>query len=91
MLDLIPAGSNVLVTFDCDALDSSIMPAVIAPTPGGLTYWNVVEMMQGVAAKAHFSGFYLVEFMPERDSNGTAALTDARIIFNAAALLAKDK
>ncbi len=89
VLDLIPTNSNVLITFDCDALDSGIMPAVMSPTPGGLTYWNVVEMMQGVAAKANFCGFNLVEFMPERDHNGTAALTAARLIFNAAALLAK--
>ena len=88
-LNLIPEGSNVLVTFDCDALDSGIMPAVISPTPGGLTYWHVVDLLQGVAAKANFCGFNLVEFMPERDLNGTAALTAARLIFNAAALLAK--
>ncbi len=88
---MIPAGSKVLVTLDCDALDSSVMPAVIAPTPGGLTYWDVVKMLQGVAAKAHFSGFNLIEFMPERDHNGTAALIAACLIFNTAALLAKDK
>ncbi len=89
VLELIPADSNVLITFDCDSLDSGIMPAVMSPTPGGLTYWDIVEMMQGVTAKANFCGFNLVEFMPERDHNGTAALTVARLIFNAAALLAK--
>jgi agmatinase len=89
VLDLIPAESNVLVTFDCDALDLSIMPAVMSPNPGGLTYWDVVEMLQGVKSKAQFNGFILVEFAPERDINGTAALTAARIIFHAAALLAE--
>ena len=89
VLDLIAPNSNVLITFDCDALDSGIMPAVMSPTPGGLTYWNVVELMQGVAAKAHFCGFNLVEFMPARDLDGTSALTAARLIFNAAALLAR--
>jgi agmatinase len=88
VLDLISAEDNILVTFDCDALDSSIMPAVMSPTPGGLVYWDVVEMMQGVKAKAKLCGFNLVEFMPERDINGTAALTAARIIFHAAAILA---
>jgi agmatinase len=89
VLDLIPADSKVLATLDCDALDSSVMPAVMSPTPGGLTYWDVVEMLQRVSAKAHLCGFNLVEFMPERDSNGTCALTAARIVFHAAALLAK--
>ncbi len=89
VLDLIPAGSSVLATFDCDVLDSSIMPAVMSPTPGGLTYWDVVEILHGVAARSHLTGFNLVEFMPGRDRDGTSALTAARIIFNAAALLAR--
>ena len=89
VLDLIPADSSVLVTFDCDVLDSSIMPAVMSPTPGGLTYWDAVEVLQGVAAKARLGGFNLVEFMPSRDSDGTSALTAARLVFNAAALLAR--
>ena len=46
-------------------------------------------MLQGVAAKAHFWGFNLVEFMPARDLDGTAAITAGRILFNAAALLAR--
>src|SRR5262249_3818215 len=34
----VPAGSNVLLTVDCDGLDPTIMPAVIGPAPGGLSY-----------------------------------------------------
>ena len=89
VVDLISADSTVYVAFDCDSLDSSIMPAVLAPTPGGLTYWNVVDMLHGVAAKAKLCGFSLVEFVPERNLDGNAGLTAARIVFNAAALLAR--
>jgi agmatinase len=89
VMDLIPADSSVYVAFDCDSLDSSIMPAVLAPTPGGLTYWNVVDLLHGVAAKAKLCGFNLVEFVPEKDHDGNAALTAARIVFNAAALMAR--
>jgi agmatinase len=89
VLELVPADSAVYVAFDCDSLDSSIMPAVLAPTPGGLSYWNVVDLLHGVAARAQFCGFSLVEFAPEKDRDGNAALTAARIIFNAAALLAR--
>ena len=89
VLDLVPANSRVYVAFDCDSLDSSVMPAVMAPTPGGLTYWDVIDILHGVAAKAKFCGINLVEFMPEQDRDGNAALTAARIIFNAAALLAR--
>ena len=89
VVDLIHAESRVYVAFDCDSLDSSIMPAVMAPTPGGLTYWNVVELLHRVAGKAKLCGFNLVEFAPEKDRDGNAALTAARILFNAAALLAR--
>ena len=90
VLDLISAESNVLVTFDCDALDAAIMPAVMSPNPGGLTYWHVVEMLQGVAAKATLCGFNLVEFMPVRDDKGgNSAHLAARLIMNALALLAR--
>ena len=89
VLDLIAPGSQVLATFDCDALDSGIMPAVLAPNPGGLTYWQVVELLQGVARKAELWGFNLVEFMPERDRNGTAGLLAARLVLIAAASMAR--
>ena len=89
LIDLIPAGADVYVAFDCDALDSSIMPAVMSPTPGGLTYWDLVDMVQGVAGKANLRGFNLVEFAPERDTDGNAALTAARIALHAAAAQAR--
>ena len=34
VLDLALKGANLLVTFDCDALDPSIVPAVIGPSAG---------------------------------------------------------
>ncbi len=89
VLELIPADSNVLITFDCDALDSGIMPAVMSPSPGGLTYWQTLELIQGVAAKANLCGFNCVEFMPSRDTNGLAAQTAGRICLNAAAEMAR--
>lgn len=89
VLDLIPEGSNVYVAFDCDGMDSSVMPAVISPTPGGLTYWDLVDMIQGTAARANLLGFNLVEFAPDLDPAGNAALTAARIVLHAAAAAAR--
>jgi agmatinase len=83
VLDLIPQGARCFVTLDCDGLDPSIMPAVIAPAPGGLSYWHVVELLRGIAAKAPIVGFDIVEFVPGRDPLGHAALTAARIVCNA--------
>ena len=87
VLDLIPPGTRCFVTLDCDGLDPAIMPAVIAPAPGGLSYWHVVELLQGLAAKGPIAGFDLVEFVPELDPAGHAALTAARLICNAIAAI----
>jgi len=85
----IPKGSRCLITLDCDALDSSIMPAVAYPTPGGLTYNHVTGLIQGIGRKASIVGFDLIEFVPGRDATGAAAFTAARIISNVIATLAR--
>jgi agmatinase len=82
VLDLVPEGVRCFVTLDCDGVDPSIMPAVLAPAPGGLMYWHVRELLHGLAAKTQLVGFDLVEFMPARDPHGLAAITAARIICN---------
>jgi agmatinase len=79
-LDLIPAGAEVIICFDCDALDPAIMPAVIGRTAGGLSYWQAMDLIEGVAAKARIAAFDLVEFMPERDIDGQGALVAAQLV-----------
>ena len=88
VLDLIPADADVYLAFDCDALDSSIMPAVMGPTPGGLGYWDVVDLIHGAAVRGHIVGFNMVEFAPVRDADGRAAHLAGRIVLNAAAMAA---
>jgi len=85
----LPVGANCMITFDCDALDSSIMPAVKAPTPGGLSYTQSIDLVAGVAAKGRLVAFDMIEFVPERDTDGTAAFTAARIVTNAVGHLAR--
>ncbi|HXW19195.1 MAG TPA: arginase family protein, partial [Roseiarcus sp.] len=89
VLDLVPVGADVLITLDCDAMDPSIMPAVIGPAPGGLTYWQTIEIIEGVSRKARIAAFDLVEFMPKADASGLAALTAGRIIVHVIGLIAR--
>jgi agmatinase len=89
ILDLVPAGSACFVTIDCDGLDPSIMPAVNAPVPGGLSYRLVIDLIHNLAEKVDVRGFNLVEFVPEKDINGLGALTAARIVFNMIGILAR--
>jgi len=83
-------GANCMITFDCDALDPAIMPAVAAPTPGGLSYTQMIDIIAAVNKKANLSAFDLIEFVAHRDFNGTAAITAARIITNLIGNLARN-
>lgn len=89
VLDAIPAGGNVIICFDCDGLDPSIMPGVIGRAPGGLGYWQTVELLSGIAAKSRIAAFDLVEFMPEQDVDGLGALTAARMVTTALGLICR--
>jgi agmatinase len=89
VLELVPEGTNLLVTFDCDALDPSIIPAVIAPAPGGLTYWQVIDLLEGVSKRGRIAAFDLVEFFPARDIAGLGALTAGRIVANMIGIIAR--
>ena len=89
ILSKIPNNANLLINFDVDALDPSIMPAVIGPAPGGLSYWDVVNLIQGAMNKASLAAFSIVEFYPDKDTTGHAALTAARVVCNVLGNLAR--
>ncbi len=79
VLHHVEPGSHCLISLDLDVLDSSIMPAVAYPSPGGLGFQHVLDLIAGVANKARIAGFSMVEFVPAKDFAGTAAFTAARI------------
>jgi len=85
--ELIPEGARVAICFDCDALDPAIMPAVIAPTAGGLSYGQVLGLIRAVAARAQIAAFDMVEFMPARDRDGVGARTAAQLLASVLGLI----
>jgi agmatinase len=87
-LSVVPEGGNCFVTVDFDGLDPSVVPAVNMPTPGGLSYQDILELLQGVARKSRIVGATLVEFVPSRDdANGLAAVTASRIALSTIGLI----
>ena len=82
VINAIPVGSDIFISLDVDAFDPSIVPAVIGRAPGGLTYWQVVEMIEVAAARGTIAGFAMVELIPERDLDGLGALVAARVLAN---------
>ena len=90
-LDLIPEGSRIVICIDADALDPALVPGVIGRAPGGLTYYQLVDLIKGAARRGRIEAMDFVEFMPERDVDGIGALTFARAITTALGVIARQR
>lgn len=88
-VDLIPEGSEVVICLDVDALDPSVMPAVIGRTAGGLGYWHVLELIGAVAETSRIVAFDMVEFMPDRDIDGQGATVAAQLLAAVTGIIAR--
>ncbi len=88
-LAAVPAGARVAICLDVDGLDPAIMPAVIGRTAGGLGYWDVLGLIEGVAAKGRIAAVGVVEFMPDRDIDGQGALLAAQLVAGIVGVVAR--
>ena len=86
----LPNGSRCFITMDFDALEPAVMPAVGAPTPGGLSYADVIKLFHAAAQKTQIVGVCLVELVPELDVNHLGAITAMRVAWNAIGALARN-
>ena len=89
VVDLVPRGSDLVICLDLDALDPAVMPAVIGRTAGGLSYWQVLDLISAVAEKARIAAFDMVEFMPDRDIDGQGAALAAQLLAAAMGIVAR--
>ncbi len=55
---------QIYITFDVDCFDAAIMPATGTPEPGGLTWYQVMDLLHKVSAKRSVCGFDVVELAP---------------------------
>ena len=82
ILKKIPDGSNFYITVDADGMDPTIMPAVNAPTPGGLNWMQIRELIHGIVKKGRVVGFDLVEISPKFEKGNTTFVHAERLICN---------
>lgn len=78
----IPEGARLVITLDCDGLDPGVMPGVVARTPGGLSYRQVIDLIEAASKRGSIAGFDLVELHTPSDIGGISALTASRILVN---------
>ena len=87
-LDHVPEGGEFLVTIDCDGIDPADFPSLSGPAPGGISYYDVVDLIRGVADKGRIAGLDIVEFGPAHDSSsGIGATVCARLVLTAIAAM----
>lgn len=57
-------GDTVYITIDADGLDPSIVPAVGTAEPGGLMYYETLDLLKTVCSSKRIVGFDIVECAP---------------------------
>ena len=83
VLATIPEGRAVYVTIDADGLDPTEMPAVMAPTPGGIYFRQLAPLLRAVARRNRIVGMDIVEIAPSYDfANGLTCIGAGRLILN---------
>ncbi|MBD3787230.1 MAG: agmatinase [Sphingomonadales bacterium] len=82
VLARIPAGARVYVTIDIDGFCPSIAPGTGTPSHGGFLYYEVLEILQGIARGHEVVGIDLVEVAPDYDPTGSTAVLAAQVLLN---------
>lgn len=59
-------SANVYVTIDLDVFDPGIMPSTGTPEPGGLGWYDVIDLLEDVSGHRNIIGFDVVELCPSR-------------------------
>jgi agmatinase len=83
VLERIPEGARYYVTIDVDGFDPSIAPGTGTPSHGGFTYYEVLEMLQGLAGRGEIVGVDLVEVAPAYDAGEITQILAAQVLLNA--------
>lgn len=79
--ELLPAGSEVYVTIDVDALDLSIVPGCVSGEPNGLTFMELMDSLKAIAERHRVRGFDFVEVNPPLDvGTGATAYLGALVV-----------
>ena len=61
-------SGNVYITIDLDVFDPSIMPSTGTPEPGGLGWYEVIDLLEDVSKNKNIVGFDVVELCPNKNN-----------------------
>ncbi|MFP4125860.1 MAG: agmatinase [Alphaproteobacteria bacterium] len=83
VLERIPADARYYVTIDIDGFDPSIAPGTGTPSHGGFTYYEVLELLQGLAGRGRIVGLDCVEVAPAYDVGEITQILAVQLVLNA--------
>ncbi len=90
-IDRIEVGANVILCIDIDALDPGIAPNTIGRAPGGLGYYQVLQLITAAAERGTIAAVDFVEIMPEVDIDGIGGLTVSRLVAATMGIIARQQ
>lgn len=73
-------SDNVYLTIDIDGLDPSIMPTTGTPEPGGMTWYQLMELIKQLCIKKNVVAADIVEFAPVEGMHAPSFLC-AKLIY----------
>lgn len=77
---------NVYLTIDLDGLDPSVVPAVGTPEPGGLSWWELLEIVRIVCSEAALVPVFDVVELAPRPGFTASDFLAARLVYKTVAL-----
>ncbi len=88
--EVLPPGfpERIYLTFDVDALDPSIVPATGTPEPGGLQWYQTLDLLARIVAGRTVVGLDVVELAPRADSY-VSDFAVARLLYNLLGLIVR--
>ncbi|NHK32707.1 MAG: formimidoylglutamase [Asgard group archaeon] len=85
-IEKITAGTDITyISIDMDSLDQIYAPGVSAPTPDGLTPYQILEIIKEVVNQTNVAGMDIVELNPLYDIADTTAINAANFFVQFAA------
>jgi agmatinase len=82
VLERVPKGARIYVTIDIDAFCPSIAAGTGTPSHGGFLYYDVLEILQGLAKHNEVVGIDLVEVAPAYDPSESTQILAAQLLLN---------
>ncbi len=69
----------IYLSLDLDALDPSQCPGVTNPEPGGMSYWDIIEVFRKLRGKHKVVAMDIVELAPPYDPSSISAVCAAKL------------